>query len=68
GGGGLIAGASLAIRALMPDTAIWAAEPEDFDDTIRSLASGIRETVPAKNRSICDAIVTPQPGEMTFSI
>ena len=68
GGGGLIAGASLAIRALMPDTAIWAAEPEDFDDTIRSLASGIRETVPAENRSICDAIVTPQPGEMTFSI
>ena len=68
GGGGLIAGTSLAITEMMPDTDVWAAEPEDFDDTIRSLASGNRETVPPGNRSICDAVVTPQPGGMTFAI
>ena len=68
GGGGLIAGTSLAITEMMPDTDVWAAEPEDFDDTIRSLASGNRETVPPSNRSICDAVVTPQPGAMTFAI
>ena len=68
GGGGLIAGTSLAITEMMPDTDVWAAEPEDFDDTIRSLASGNRETVPPGNRSICDAVVTPQPGAMTFAI
>ena len=68
GGGGLIAGTSLAITEMMPDTDVWAAEPKDFDDTIRSLASGNRETVPPGNRSICDAVVTPQPGAMTFAI
>lgn len=68
GGGGLIAGTSLAITNMIPGTKVWAVEPEGFDDTIRSLASGKREKVPADNRSICDAIVTPQPGEITFAI
>ena len=68
GGGGLIAGTSLAITEMMPDTDVWAAEPEDFDDTIRSLASGSIETVDPAARSICDAVVTPAPGEMTFAI
>ena len=40
GGGGLIAGTSLAIRHELPEARVWAAEPADFDDTIRSLASG----------------------------
>ena len=68
GGGGLIAGVSLAIRAELPTAKIWAAEPADFDDTIRSLASGNIETVDPAARSICDAVVTPAPGEMTFAI
>ncbi len=68
GGGGLIAGVSTAIRADLPTARIWAAEPADFDDTIRSLASGRIETVDPAARSICDAVVTPAPGEMTFAI
>lgn len=68
GGGGLIAGVSTAIRAELPMAKIWAAEPVDFDDTIRSLASGSIETVDPAARSICDAVVTPAPGEMTFAI
>lgn len=68
GGGGLIAGVNLAIDAKLPGTPVYAAEPEDFDDTARSLQSGERETVPPEARSICDAILTPQPGIITWAI
>jgi threonine dehydratase len=68
GGGGLIAGLSTAIRCKLPTATIWAAEPADFDDTIRSLASGRIETADPAARSICDAVVTPAPGDMTFAI
>lgn len=43
-------------------------EPEGFDDTARSLISGRRERNVALPGSICDAIVTPSPGELTFPI
>jgi threonine dehydratase len=52
----------------MPDVDVWAAEPEGFDDTIRSLESGQIMSVDPANRSICDAVVTPSPGKITFSI
>ncbi|MCP4494029.1 MAG: threonine/serine dehydratase [Gammaproteobacteria bacterium] len=68
GGGGLIAGLSTAIKAHLPDSQIYAVEPQYFDDTKRSLLSGKRETNQAEARSICDAIVTPTPGEITFEI
>lgn len=68
GGGGLIAGVSLAVKSHMPDVEVWAAEPEGFDDTIKSLESGQIMSVDPANRSICDAVVTPSPGEITFSI
>ena len=68
GGGGLIAGTSIALKADMPGAKIWAAEPEGFDDTVRSLKSGNIESVDGDARSICDAIVTPRPGDITFSV
>lgn len=68
GGGGLIAGCATALNHELPDTEIYAVEPEGFDDTTRSLKSGRRETVNPAARSICDAILTPTPGELTFSI
>ncbi len=68
GGGGLIAGTSLALRELSPRTKIYAAEPEHFDDTNRSLAAGERVQNQAGQQSICDAIVTPTPGKITFGI
>jgi threonine dehydratase len=43
-------------------------EPEGFDDVARSLASGVRERNAALSGSVCDAIVTPQPGEITFPL
>ncbi|MET0574818.1 MAG: threonine/serine dehydratase [Mesorhizobium sp.] len=68
GGGGLSSGISLAVKAGSPDTEVWVAEPEHFDDTRRSLASGARVSNEAGHRSICDAILTPEPGALTFEI
>lgn len=68
GGGGLIAGTSLALRELSPRTKIYAAEPAFFDDTSKSLAIGERVENQNGHHSICDAIVTPTPGKITFGI
>ena len=68
GGGGLIAGVGLAMKQAHPDVEIWAAEPAGFDDHRRSLKSGKRERNPALTGSICDAIITPEPGELTWSL
>ncbi|UAL11474.1 threonine/serine dehydratase [Caulobacter segnis] len=68
GGGGLIAGTSTAVKALSPSTEVWGAEPAGFDETRRSLASGQRETIDKDARSICDALLTPIPGELTWPI
>ncbi len=68
GGGGLIAGTSTAVRALSPATDIWGVEPAGFDETRRSMISGQRETIDPDARSICDALLTPIPGELTFPI
>ncbi|CAN0559392.1 unnamed protein product [Laminaria digitata] len=47
---------------------ILAAEPDGFDDTAKSLAAGKRvENKPAA-ASICDALLVPTPGELTFGI
>ncbi|WP_298400221.1 threonine/serine dehydratase [Sphingobium sp.] len=68
GGGGLTAGIATAVKALSPQTALYSVEPGGFDDTARSLASGVRETVSPDARSICDALMAPSPGALTFPI
>lgn len=68
GGGGLISGTSIAIKQTNAEASIYAAEPAGFDDTMRSLQSGERETVSEDARSLCDALLSPRPGEITFSI
>ncbi|MBL9057812.1 MAG: threonine/serine dehydratase [Rhodobacteraceae bacterium] len=68
GGGGLTAGIALALEARAPGLRVRPAEPAGFDDTARSLASGRRERNAALAGSLCDAIVTPSPGEITFPI
>ncbi|UXN65598.1 threonine/serine dehydratase [Phyllobacterium sp. A18/5-2] len=68
GGGGLISGISVAVKAGSPQTRIWGVEPENFDDLRRSLIAGERVTNETGHRSICDAILTPQPGVLTFPI
>lgn len=67
-GGGLIAGINLSMAALSPDTPVIGVEPEAYNDTLLSLAAGERAThAPAKG-TICDALMTDRPGELTFPI
>ncbi len=68
GGGGLTSGVALALEAKSPGFKVRTAEPEHFDDVARSLASGKIERNAALSGSICDAIITPQPGNITFPI
>lgn len=68
GGGGLSAGVALVMEEQFPTAKFHTAEPEGFDDYSRSLASGERLTNATTVGSICDAIITPTPGELSFSI
>jgi len=68
GGGGFISGVALALEAKAPAFLVHPCEPEGFDDATRSLASGRIERNAAQSGSLCDAIVTPQPGNITFPI
>ncbi len=68
GGGGLTSGIALALEARAPRYTVRTCEPEKFDDVARSLASGRIERNDALSGSVCDAIITPQPGNITFPI
>lgn len=68
GGGGLASGIALALQARAPGLTVRTAEPQGFDDMARSLASGTRQKNAALSGSICDAILTLTPGELTFPI
>ncbi len=66
-GGGLVAGVALAVKEHWPDCAVYAVEPEGHDDTARSLAAGERLANPPGTRSICDALLAPTPGVISFA-
>lgn len=68
GGGGISAGSAVAIKALLPETSIYTVEPEDFDDTARSLHDGVRRRNRESARSICDSLLPETPGELPFAI
>ncbi len=68
GGGGLIAGCALALKEKLPGVEIHPVEPEGYDDTARSLASGRRETAAAGAATFCDALRAPTPGALTFAV
>lgn len=68
GGGGLSAGISLALADRLPGVPVHPVEPAGFDDTTRSLAAGERLRNESGKASLCDAILTPTPGEITFPV
>lgn len=67
-GGGLIAGIGLAARAANPAVKLYGAEPSGFDDHCRSLASGQRERNRSSANALCDALLAPAPGALTWAI
>ncbi|MDO9587505.1 MAG: pyridoxal-phosphate dependent enzyme, partial [Brevundimonas sp.] len=67
-GGGLIAGINLAMASLSPHTPVIAVEPRHYNDMQLSIAAGERLTHPPAPGTICDALMTDRPGELTFPI
>jgi threonine dehydratase len=68
GGGGLSSGMALAFEARAPSLRVRTAEPAGFDDMARSLATGVRARNSQPSGSVCDAIVTPTPGDLTLPV
>ena len=68
GGGGLASGFFTAMCDSFPALNSYVVEPNDFDDVKRSLESGNIETVSFDARSVCDALLTPSPGNLTFPV
>ena len=68
GGGGLTSGIALALEQDAPNMRVRPVEPKGFDDVCRSLISGKIERNPTTLGSLCDAIVTVSPGQLTFPI
>ena len=67
-GGGLIAGIGLVFEALSTQTQLFTAEPAGYDDHRLSLEAGERIALKPPGPSLCDALLAPQPGELTFAI
>ena len=67
-GGGLAAGISIGVKARVPSAKFYVVEPDGFDDTLRSFASGKREANARMSGTICDALMSNTPGELTFPI
>ena len=68
GGGGLIAGISTAIKEKFKNAKIYSVEPENFDDTKKSLEKGSIISNSMNHKSICDALLAKNPGKITFEI
>ena len=66
GGGGLLSGTAIAVRALAPRARVIAAEPAGADDAARSLAAG--NIIPSVNPdTVCDGLLTSL-GEKNFEV
>ena len=68
GGGGLIAGSTTYLKHKFPNIKSYSVEPDGFDDTKKSLENKKITKNPTNTESICDALLAPMPGEITFPI
>jgi threonine dehydratase len=66
GGGGLLSGVALAIKALSPQTQMFGAEPALADDALRSLAAG--KILPANDPPTIADGLRASLGERTFCV
>jgi threonine dehydratase len=67
GGGGLASGTALGVEAAGRSVAVYGAEPAGADDTSRSMQAGSIVAI-ERPASIADALLSPRPGDLTFSI
>jgi threonine dehydratase len=67
GGGGLIAGCSIAAKALQPGIRLFGVEPELANDTWLSMKRGERVGIEPPE-TIADGLRSPMPGALTFPV
>jgi len=67
GGGGLISGCAVALKALQPGIRVFGVEPADANDTYLSFQAGERVAIPAPQTS-ADGLRATTPGELTFPV
>jgi len=67
-GGGLASGIALGLEGGAAAARVVMVEPVGFEDQARSLAAGHRVRNATKAGSICDALLSPTPGEITFAV
>ena len=68
GGGGLVAGTSTYLKYRYPKIKCYSVEPSEFNDTEISLQKKIITPNVQGSKSICDALLAPKPGSITFPI
>ena len=68
GGGGLVGGCGLVFKHYLPQADIYCVEPLEFDDYRRSIEAGKILSNQAMTGSICDALMSPSAGELTFAV
>jgi threonine dehydratase len=68
GGGGLTAGVATAVKHHQPDAQVYTVEPEGYDDTARSISTGVRQQADMTTSSFCDALLAPEPGRLTYQV
>jgi threonine dehydratase len=65
GGGGLVSGIAVVVKALRPEAAVIGVEPEGAACMTASLAAG-RPTTLERTASIADGLLPVRPGDLTF--
>lgn len=68
GGGGLAAGIGIALETDLPGASLFGVEPVGWDDHVLSLAARKRVSAEGRPVTICDALLVPTPGEITFEV
>ncbi len=63
-----MSGVATAVKALLPKTRLIGVEPQDFDDHVRSKKTGDRVRIDNTATTLCDSLMAPTPGEITWSI
>ena len=67
-GGGLSTGCALGLKGSFPEVAVHPVEPYGFDDMARSLVLGERVRNRSSANSLCDGLLAPTPGDITFPL
>lgn len=67
-GGGLASGVACGLHLTRPQTLVISVEPQGYDCVAQSLTAGTATAAPANRLSICDALLVPNPGKVTWPI